>query len=192
MSEEKVYVVKENSIADPSTVGLASFGIALFCLSFVNAGLVGAGSIGLIIATALICGGLVHIMVALWGFLKNELYTALVFGTYGAFWTIFSLFQLGVVLKWFEVDPGMMTIFFIAWTIFTFFVWVATLATNTAVIIVITTLLIVFILLDLGLGQLAGYLGIFTALAALYTSAAGLLNTMFGKQVLPVGGPLIK
>ena len=70
MSEEKVYVVKENSIADPSTVGLASFGIALFCLSFVNAGLVGAGSIGLIIATALICGGLVHIMVALWGFLK--------------------------------------------------------------------------------------------------------------------------
>jgi succinate-acetate transporter protein len=192
LSEEKVYVVKENSIADPSTVGLASFGIALFCLSFVNAGLVGAGSIGLIIATALICGGLVHIMVALWGFLKNELYTALVFGTYGAFWTIFSLFQLGVVLKWFEVDPGMMTIFFIAWTIFTFFVWVATLATNTAVIIVITTLLIVFILLDLGLGQLAGYLGIFTALAALYTSAAGLLNTMFGKQVLPVGGPLIK
>ena len=192
MSEEKVYVVKENSIADPSTVGLASFGIDLFCLSFVNAGLVGAGSIGLIIATALICGGLVHIMVALWGFLKNELYTALVFGTYGAFWTIFSLFQLGVVLKWFEVDPGMMTIFFIAWTIFTFFVWVATLATNTAVIIVITTLLIVFILLDLGLGQLAGYLGIFTALAALYTSAAGLLNTMFGKQVLPVGGPLIK
>ena len=189
--QKKVYVVK-GIACRPSTVGLASFGIALFCLSFVNAGLVGAGSIGLIIATALICGGLVHIMVALWGFLKNELYTALVFGTYGAFWTIFSLFQLGVVLKWFEVDPGMMTIFFIAWTIFTFFVWVATLATNTAVIIVITTLLIVFILLDLGLGQLAGYLGIFTALAALYTSAAGLLNTMFGKQVLPVGGPLIK
>ena len=35
MSEEKVYVLKENGIADPSTVGLASFGIALFCLSFV-------------------------------------------------------------------------------------------------------------------------------------------------------------
>lgn len=192
MSEEKVFVVKENNIADPSTVGLASFGIALFCLSFVNAGLVGAGSIGLIIATALICGGLIHIIVGLWGFVKNELFTALVFGTFGAFWTIFSLFQLGVVLKWFEVDPGMMTVFFVAWTIFTFFIWIATLVTNKAVIIVITTLLIVFILLDLGMAQMAGYVGIFTALAALYTSAAGLLNTMYGKQVLPVGGPLIK
>ncbi|HPZ42996.1 MAG TPA: acetate uptake transporter [Bacillota bacterium] len=192
MSEEKVYVLKENGIADPSTVGLASFGIALFCLSFVNAGLVGAGSIGLIIAIALICGGMVHTIVALWGFLKNELFTALVFGTYGAFWTIFSLFQLGLVLEWFEVDPSMMTVFFIAWTIFTFIIWIATLVTNTAVIVIITTLLIVFILLVLGLAQLAGYVGIFTALAALYTAAAGILNTMYGRQVLPVGGPLIK
>ncbi len=189
---EKVFVLQENNIADPSTVGLAAFAIALFCLSFLNAGLVGAGSIGLIIAIALISGGLIHIIVALWGFFKNELFTAIVFGAYGAFWIIFALFQLGVVLKWFEVDPGMMTVFFIAWTIFTLIVWVATLVTNTAVIIVITSLLIVFILLDLGLGQLAGYVGIFTSLAAFYTAAACLLNTMYGKQVLPVGGPLIK
>jgi hypothetical protein len=187
LSEEKILVVRENNIADPSTVGLASFAIALFCLSFLNAGLVSGKSIGLIIAIALISGGLVHFIVALWGFAKNEIYTAIVFGSYGAFWTSFSLFQLGVILKWFEVDPGMMTVFFIAWTIFTFFIWVATLVTNKAVITVITTLLIVFILLDLGLGQWAGYLGIFTALAAFYTSAAGLLNTLYGREVLPVG-----
>ena len=113
----------------------------------------------MIIAIALICGGMVHTIVALWGFLKNELFTALVFGTYGAFWTIFSLFQLGLVLEWFEVDPSMMTVFFIAWTIFTFIIWIATLVTNTAVIVIITTLLIVFILLVLGLAQLAGLCG---------------------------------
>ena len=38
--------------------------------------------------------------------------------------------------------------------------------------------------------QIGGYIGILTALVAWYTSAAGVLNGLKGKAVLPVGKPL--
>lgn len=49
LPEDKVYVLKESAIADPATVGLASFSIALFCLSCLNAGLTGPEALGVII-----------------------------------------------------------------------------------------------------------------------------------------------
>ena len=42
-AEEKVSIMElRHHEADPSTVGLASFGIGLFTLSFINAGILGA------------------------------------------------------------------------------------------------------------------------------------------------------
>jgi succinate-acetate transporter protein len=41
-----------------------------------------------------------------------------------------------------------------------------------------------------GLVQLGGYVGIVTAAAAWYASAAGVVNGMAGRPVLPVGSPL--
>ena len=63
--------------------------------------------------------------------------------------------------------------------------------------------MIVFLLLTatyflLGIGELAGseaisyiggYVGIATAIAAWYASAAVVINTNFGRTVLPVGAP---
>jgi succinate-acetate transporter protein len=41
-----------------------------------------------------------------------------------------------------------------------------------------------------GFVALGGYLGFLTALVAWYTSAAIVINSMAGRTVLPVGGPL--
>jgi succinate-acetate transporter protein len=41
------------------------------------------------------------------------------------------------------------------------------------------------------IGKVGGYLGIITALVAWYTSAAGVINGMKGRVVLPVGKPLL-
>lgn len=156
-------------------------------MSCLNAGLTGPEALGVIIPLSLACGGLMHIIVALWGFVKNELFTAIVFGTFGAFWITLSLMQYGMAMKWFEVDAKTMLVFFIAWTIFTFYIWVASLVTNKAVITVVSLLLLTFIFLDLGMAQLAGYAGILSALAGFYTSAAGVINTLYGREILPVG-----
>jgi succinate-acetate transporter protein len=178
--------------ADPSTVGLASFGIALFTLSFQNAGLIGPNAVSIIIPLAMITG-LIHFFAALTGFRKNELFTALVFGIYGMFWVVYSLINLGVALKWFVLDPNALLVFLIAYTIFTAYVLVASFVTNIAVILTLSVLLLVFVLLDIGLAGhpglivWAGYIGMLDGLMALYISAAGLIGTLYGRTVLPVG-----
>jgi succinate-acetate transporter protein len=183
--------IKE-SLADPSTVGLASFGIALFTLSFLNAGLIGPNAVSILIPLALITG-LIHFFAALTGFKKNELFTALVFGIYGMFWVVWGLINLGVVLKVYALDPNALLVFLIAYTVFTFYVLIASLVSNKAVIGTLLVLLAVFVLLDLGLAGApklivwAGYLGMLDGLMALYVSAAGLLGAMYGRSVLPVG-----
>jgi succinate-acetate transporter protein len=178
--------------ADPSTVGLASFGIALFTLSFQNAGLLGPNAVSIIIPLAMITG-LIHFFAALTGFKKNELFTALVFGIYGMFWVVYSLINLGVVLKWYTLDANALLVFLIAYTIFTAYVLIASFVTNIAVILTLSVLLVVFVLLDIGLAGhpglivWAGYVGMLDGLMALYISAAGLIGTLYGRPVLPVG-----
>jgi succinate-acetate transporter protein len=191
--EEKISILElRHHEADPSTVGLASFGIALFTLSFQNAGLIGPNAVSILIPLAMITG-LIHFFAALTGFRKNELFTALVFGIYGMFWVVYSLINLGVALKWYVLDTNALLVFLIAYTIFTLYVLVASFVTNVAVILTLIVLLLVFVLLDIGLSGhpglivAAGYVGIIDGLMALYISAAGLLGTLYGRSVLPVG-----
>jgi uncharacterized protein len=192
-SESSTVNVVNQAIADPSTVGLASFGIALFTLSFYNAGILGPNAISVLIPTALFTA-MIHILAAVFGFKKNELFTALVFGIYGMFWAIWAILNLGCALKWFELDANTLLVFLIAYTIFTAIIFIATLVTNTAVILTLALLLAVFVCLDLGLAGIApkgivwaGYIGILDALMALYICAAGILNTLYGRTVLGVG-----
>lgn len=184
-----------SKIADPSTIGLASFGIGLFCLAFVVAGIVGPAAMAVIIPLALSVA-VVHFFAGTFGFIKGELFTALAFNIYGLFWLSFGIMQFGVAMKWFAPDAAILLVYYLAWTLFTAYVFIATLVTCTAVILAIGTLLIIFALLTLSiylsspvLGVYAGYLGIYTAINALYISAGGLLNTMYGYSVLPMGSP---
>lgn len=191
--EQIVNCEVKNEIADPSTVGLTGFAIALFCLSFFNAGILGPDSMSLIIPLALICGGPVHFVAAWWGFRKNELFTALVFATYGSFWLVFSIAQFGVLMNWFVINNDILLVFLLAYTIFALYAFLGSFSINTAVIIVLGTLFLVFVLLDLGLiinplfTKLGGYVGVFTSLAAFYTAATNLLNTLNKAKVQPVG-----
>lgn len=192
MAEESTVSVVNQAIADPSTVGLASFGIALFTLSFSLAGILGPNAVSITIPLALVTG-LIHFFACLNGFKKNELFTALVFGIYGMFWVIHGLINLGVALKWYELDAGALQIFLIAYTIFTLIILIATFVTNYAVILTLLVLLAVFLCLDFALSgwapgmKLAGYLGMLDGLLAIYLCAAGILGAMYGRAVLPVG-----
>jgi hypothetical protein len=197
MSDETTTNVVNQAVADPSTVGLASFGIALFTLSFHNAGLLGPNDMSVIIPMALITG-LIHFFACLNGFKKNELFTALVFGLYGMFWASYALINFIVSLKWIELDAKALMIFLIAYTIFTGIIFISTLPTNKVVILTLAVLLAVFLCLDFGLAAviagketklitMAGYLGMIDGLLALYLTAAGLFAANFGRSVLPVG-----
>lgn len=192
MAEDNNVNVVNQAIADPSTVGLASFGIALFTLSFANAGILGPNAVCILIPLALITG-MIHFIACMNGFKKNELFTGLVFGIYGMFWLIHGLLNLGIALKITVMDANTLLVFLVAYTIFTLYVLIASLVTNKAVILTLSLLLAVFVLLDLGLAgypsliAMAGYVGIPCSLMALYISASGLIGSLYGRSVLPVG-----
>ena len=81
-----------------------------------------------------------------------------------------------------------------AWGGFTAYMFVASLRTTGAVAVVFLLLAITFILLGIGslgggqpsITHAGGYFGIATAVAAWYASFAAVINSTFGKVVLPV------
>lgn len=193
MTDNKVYEIKESAIADPGPLGLACFALTTFCLSMVNAGLVVKEAVSVVIALALVYGGSVQILAGMWEYKKNNVFGATAFASFGAFWVSFGVFETLGALKIFVVPPQGVLMFLSAWTIFTIYMWIGSFATNKALATTFTLLVIAFILLDLGAAGNAsahtwgGYFGILTAIVAWYTSAAGVLNTVYGRVVLPVG-----
>jgi hypothetical protein len=188
-----VYEIKESSIADPGPLGLACFALTTFCLSMVNAGLVDKSATIVIIALALVYGGATQILAGMWEFKKNNVFGATAFSSYGAFWISLGIFDLLATLKLVTVPSQGVWLFLLAWTIFTFYMWIGSFGTNKALVATFTLLLLAFILLTIGAAGNAaahtwgGYVGIVTAIVAWYTSAAGVFNTVYGRVVLPVG-----
>ncbi|HHW40550.1 MAG TPA: acetate uptake transporter [Syntrophomonadaceae bacterium] len=180
--------------ADPGPLGLGGFALTTFVLSIANAKIIeGHAFLGL----AFFYGGLAQLLAGMQEFKKNNVFGATAFSTYGAFWMSLALMTLlvacGVPVKWGGPLTG---IFLVAFTIFNTYMWIGSFRVNVAVCAVFTTLEITFILLDLAEFGITssvpgGIMGIICALSAWYASAAGVLNTVFRKTVLPVG-PLNK
>ncbi|WCK55217.1 acetate uptake transporter [Aneurinibacillus sp. Ricciae_BoGa-3] len=188
-------IEKKVSIADPGPLGLAAFALTTFVLSCVNAHLVPPSIAAVFLTAGLFYGGLAQLLAGMWEFRKGNTFAATAFTSYGAFWVSLSsmvYFELTGVLK-FGTDANIATgLFLVAWTIFTFYMWIGTFRLNRILNITFSLLLITFILLDLTefkiiSGPIAGYFGIATAFAAWYGSAAGILNPLFNQDILPVG-----
>jgi hypothetical protein len=182
-------------LGNPAVVGLAGFGLTTLILQFHNVGWAG---IGPVLSMGLIFGGLAQ-MIA--GFQEQKTgnnfgYSAFV--SYGAFWiglgVIWIINYFGIY-KLSTTDVGW---YLVAWTLYTAMMWVASLRIHKAMAFTFSTLLLGFILLDLGhfgypiMNKVAGYELIVCALSAWYMMFAIILNDVAGKEILPMGKPLIK
>ena len=187
--------VEKTKIADPGPLGLNCFALTTFLLSCVNAGLIDMEAAGHVwLTSGLVFGGIVQILAGMWEFKTGNLFGATAFSSYGSFWLSLSLITVFANIGYIpdsEINTTLTGWFLIAWTIFTFYMWIGSFKINTALNVTFTLLLITFILLDIGhfgypiFNIAGGYVGILTALAAWYTSAAGLLNIIFGETVVP-------
>ena len=183
------------AIADPAPLGLAAFALTTFLLSLFNAGLLPEAGEPVVFPLAAFYGGLAQFTAGMWEFRNNNTFGATAFTSYGAFWLTFWALetfyaeripadQLPLYVGW----------FLIAWAVFTAYMWIGSFKVSVAVSIVFLLLTATFLLLGVGdvLGndaivRLGGYLGLITALAAWYASAAGVLNDTVGRKVLPIG-----
>src|SRR5579871_3027117 len=192
--------------ADPGPLGLAAFAGTTFMLSLINAGLVGVqhgapggGLLPMVAALALAYGGAAQFLAGIWEFRTGNTFGAVAFCSYGAFWiSFYFIVHSAAQNTGSEVFSGL-GLYLWMWGIFTTYMFVASLRTTGAVALVFLLLAITFIILGIGNSALAGttnvtngtiklggYLGILTALAAWYASFAAVINSTFGRVLLPV------
>jgi len=204
--EERPVATAALPVADPAPLGLAAFALTTFMLSGHNANFIpDIFWVGL----ALFYGGTVQLLAGMWEFRNRNVFGATAFSTYGGFWL-----GLGITVVLLETTKiaGALTgkndvanglaWFLLSFAIFNFYMLLWSSRVNGAVFAVFLTLEITEILLaignfDAGNGNasnywihLGGWVGIATAACAWYASAAGVINGMKDRHVLPVGAPL--
>jgi succinate-acetate transporter protein len=199
--ETRSTAIETPPAADPAPLGLAGFALTTVLLSGFNAGLIKTGALTFV-GMALFYGGLGQFMAGMWEFRNRNTFGATAFSSFGAFWMgLGILFVFDVVGRptggaLFGGDGAIWFLF--CWALFTTYMFVASLRTNAAVALVFLLLALTFIALWLGalqgptsgapgkgLTDIGGWLGLATALVAFYASFAGVVNSTFGRVILP-------
>ena len=179
--------------ANPAALGLGGFALTTFLLNIVNAGLISKDNLGMVLPIGIFYGGLAQFCAGMWEFKRGDTFGATCFSSFGAFWmsvaVMIILEKTGVIAP---VPREGMAVLFIAWGIFTAYATIASLKVNKAVASIFVTLTVLFFMLAAGewnatVHKIAGYEGILCALIAWYTAAGVLINTLFGRDVLPLG-----
>jgi succinate-acetate transporter protein len=182
--------------ANPAPLGLAGFGITTLVLSVMNANLVSFDkNLPVVLGLAIAYGGLAQLLAGMWEFRTGNTFGAVAFTSYGAFWISFYFLvqvQLPEIAKGGDAGNAI-GLYLWAWGIFTSYMFLCSFAGPKAVSLVFILLAITFILLGIGnsgannnIIHAGGWAGLVTAAAALYTSAALILEAQHGRWILPV------
>ena len=138
----------------------------------------------------------------MWAFRRGNTFAATAFSSFGAFWISFWLLNSVFVA---QVKPASAILpivgtYLLAWGIFTAYMFLASLAGAKAVTGVFLFLTLTFFALAIGWYggpltdvlagnsswvKIGGYLGLVTAILAIYTSFADVTNANFKRVVLP-------
>jgi succinate-acetate transporter protein len=183
-------------VADPAPLGLVAFGMTTLVLSAINAGWIATAAIPAVLALAIPFGGGGQLLAGMWAFRRGNTFAATAFTSFGAFWiSYFLLVQYFLPqIKDAHVLTAVLGTYLIAWGIFTAYMFIASLGGSRAVQVVFALLALTFVALAIGAWTnnpttvwttIGGYLGLVTAVAAMYTSFADVTNANFKRKVLP-------
>jgi succinate-acetate transporter protein len=179
--------------ANPAPLGLAAFAMTTFVLSMINSNIVGAGATPVVLGLALAYGGLAQLLAGLWEFRASNTFGAVAFCSYGAFWISFWALNVFYAKEITGNVGHAVGLYLYAWAIFTAYMTVAALRVSGAVLAVFALLTITFALLAIGatggdatVTHWGGYFGLATAAAAWYASFGAVVNSTFGKAVVPL------
>jgi uncharacterized protein len=181
------------SPADLGPLGLGAFAMTTFVLSMFNSNLVDDKGLPVVLGLALAYGGIVQLVAGIWEFRTGNTFGAVAFCSFGAFWISFWALNVFYAKDITGNAGHAVGVYLWAWAIFTAYMTIAALRVSGAVLLVFVLLTITFILLAIGasgahesLTHWGGYLGLATAAAAWYASAAAVTNSTFGRTVMPV------
>lgn len=180
-------------VADPAPLGLGAFAMTTFALSISNTNVWGAGA-SAALALALVYGGAAQLLAGMWEFVRKNTFGAVAFTSYSAFWISYYVLSKSVLpsIKLPAEVSIAVGVFLLCWTIFTFYMTIASFRVSGAVVAVFVLLLATFILLTIGafenmatVTKAGGWVGVATAAAAWYASFAGVMNETFKRRLIP-------
>jgi succinate-acetate transporter protein len=154
--------------------------------------------LGPVVAMGFIFGGLAQLIA---GFQEQKMgnnfgYSAFV--AYGSFWIGLGIIWILNFYKIYESSTTDVGYYLVAWTLYTAIMFIASLRVHKAMAITFVTLLLGFILLDIGhfvdpvWNKVAGYELFVCAFSAWYMMAAIIINDVAGKTVLHFGQAFIR
>ncbi|WP_080849305.1 acetate uptake transporter [Cytobacillus gottheilii] len=186
--------------ADPSAIGL--FGLAMVTFVASSQKLELTEGLSLILPWAFFLGGLAQLFAAVLDGKHNNIFGMTAFGAFGLFWFGVGttwLIQLGFFGEQLAAaaDPHQLGMAFVGYLIFSLFMTVGAMETHKVLFFIFVLIDFLFIGLSLssfgimeeGTHMLAALAEMGIALLSFYGSAAVVLNTHFGRVVLPVGKP---
>lgn len=188
------FITEKDLTANPAPLGLMGFGMTTVLLNLHNLGLFGNSA--MILAMGIFYGGIAQVIAGIMEWKKGNTFGTTAFTSYGFFWL--SLVGLLVLPKlgWAEAaSNNAMGAYLLMWGIFTAFLFVGTLKMDKVSQFVFGSLTLLFGLLALSdfteiavIKQIAGVVGIACGSAAIYAAMAQVLNEIYGKTILCVGG----
>lgn len=187
--------IKKPIYANPAAVGLGAFGATTLLLQFHNLGFV---SVNTVMWLAFFFGGLVQLIAGFQESKTGNNFGFAAFTTYGAFWIALGGIWLNNNLQFSSISGTDVGWFLVVFTLLTIIYLIGSMRQNSSLGWLFLTLLIGFILLDIGhlipgadvFNKIAAIDLIITALLAWYIMAHIVL-TPLGINI-PIGAPWIR
>lgn len=182
-----------NGVADPSPLGLFSYGITLGVLSFIHLGIISGKATPFVVAISLPVGGIGMIIAGLWAFRRGNTFAGTALTGYGVFWINYYLLFGKFAALVPKAELGHIAGIWLAfWGVFTLVLFLASFPIDAAHPFFLFWLVITFAVLAAGqwfgsasLIQLGGYTGLISVAGALYVAAAQIFEAQYNRKVLP-------
>jgi succinate-acetate transporter protein len=187
-------------VADPTPLGLT--GLAMVTLVAASQKLGLTDGLSVLIPWAFFLGGIAQVMAGIYDFKHNNLFGSTAFPIYGLFWISMAatwLIKTGAFGQGLAdgFDVRQLGVVFLGYLIISVFLTIGALKTNKALIAIMVLIDVLFVGLMLnsfGMGQIwheiAAWTELTISILGFYAAGANLLNKMYGRTILPLGGPI--
>ena len=186
-------------IANPAPLGLAAFGLTTVVLSCINAGFLPPEATSAVVPLAFAFGGVAQLITGVLEYANGNTFGTVAFTSFGSFWLWYASLVWSVGAGWLKPPAAAgVAVVLLMWGVFSLYMWICTFKANKCIFATFLLLSATFFLLAAGdFGWVAGkhmggIAGLITAALALYVSFVEVLNGTFGREVLPLGRPLIQ
>jgi succinate-acetate transporter protein len=182
-------VKEESQWANPGALGLAGFGLNTILLQIHNLGWIDST---MPLIYGIFWGGVAQVIAGIIDARRGDTFGLTAFTSYGLFWLGLSFSFLLQWLGLVKLDNSGLAWLFVMWGIFTGYMTIGTFKMTYMHLFVFASLTVLFFLLAAHFfgaipAVVPGIEGLFCGAAAVYGSAAVVVNAKYGRQLLPMG-----